>query len=143
MNFIKISCSFLSVFSVIGCTSTGNVSGPEGPKLVSSGHTTEAGSYAEVGVQFTSIGDFVAVVSPSRWINPVETGGSLSWINPVAWSDDTGRTGRILLGEAVLLGGIAIAATADDRVSSESSGIATTGGGSGGPTGPPTPPPSR
>lgn len=86
--------------------------GPKGPRVSGSGYSNEYGSYAEVGVEFSSIGDFLAVVSPSRWKNPVQTGGSLSWVNPVAWREDAGRTGRILLGEAVVVGGIAVAASA-------------------------------
>lgn len=87
-------------------------SGPRGPRIVGSGRSTEYEQYAEVGVEFSSVGDFVALVSPSRWKSPIATGGSLSWINPVAWSEDAGRTGRILVGEAVLVGGVAIAASA-------------------------------
>lgn len=86
--------------------------GPKGPRLTGSGYSNEYGSYAEIGVEFSSVGDFVAIVSPSRWKNPIKTGGSLSWVNPVAWSDDAGRTGRILLGEAVVVGGVAVAVAA-------------------------------
>lgn len=95
-----------------GCASTRQPAGTPGPKIVGSGQATEYGQYAEVGIQFTSMGDFVAFFSPSRWESPVATGGSLSWLNPVAWGDDAARTGRILLGEAVAVGGVVVAAVA-------------------------------
>lgn len=139
MNSIKSICILLSVVLLAGCASTSSVNGPKGPELVSRGYATESGNYAEVGVQFSTVGDFVAVFSPTRWKNPVETGGSLSWVNPVAWSDDAGRTGRILLGEAVVVGGVAIAAVASSG-GSGSDGGSTTGGT---PTPPPPPPPGR
>ena len=110
MNILKIIPCILAVAMISGCASTGGVSGPRGPKLVASGHSTEYGQYAEVGVEFSSVGDFLALVSPSRWKSPIATGGSLSWVNPVAWSEDAGRTGRILIGEAVIVGGVAVAA---------------------------------
>ena len=104
--------------------------GPGGPKLVGSGQSTEYGQYAQVGVEFSSMGDFVALVSPSRWKSPIATGGSLSWINPVAWGEDPGRTGRIFLGEAVIVGGAVAAAS-----------VGGSGGGSdGGSTGDPVDP---
>jgi len=125
-----------------GCASMQGAQGPGGPRLVGSGQATEFGQYAEVGVEFSSMGDFVALVSPSRWKSPVATGGSLSWINPVAWSEDPGRTGRIFLGEAVVAGGAVAAASAGgggggDSVSSGDTGITFTGS----PPGPPPPPP--
>jgi len=110
MNMIKITTCVLAVAMMTGCASTGGASGPRGPKLVASGHSTEYGQYAEVGVEFSSVGDFVALVSPSRWKSPLATGGSLSWVNPMAWGEDAGRTGRILIGEAVIIGGVAVAA---------------------------------
>ena len=137
MNMIKIIPCVLAVAMISGCASTGGVSGPRGPKLVASGHSTEYGQYAEVGVEFSSVGDFVALVSPSRWKSPISTGGSLSWVNPMAWSDDAGRTGRILIGEAVIVGGVAIAAVAGGGGGSDSGGTAGStpdGGGAGGST---------
>ncbi len=110
MNMIKITTCVLAVAMMSGCASTGGASGPRGPKLVASGHSTEYGQYAEVGVEFSSVGDFVALVSPSRWKSPIATGGSLSWVNPMAWGEDAGRTGRILIGEVVIIGGVAVAA---------------------------------
>lgn len=111
MNVIKLISSFLVIAMVAGCASTSGVSGPRGPKLVASGRASEYGQYAEVGVEFSSMGDFAAIFSPSRWKSPVATGGSLSWLNPMAWSEDAGRTGRILIGEAVIVGGaVAVAA---------------------------------
>jgi hypothetical protein len=79
---------------------------------VGSGQATEYGQYAEIGVEFSSVGDFVAVFSPKRWKSPLATGGSLSWVNPVAWSEDAGRTGRILIGEAIIVGGAVAVASA-------------------------------
>ncbi len=110
MNAIKvISCSLVAaLFS--GCASINGVQGPHGPRLTASGHATESGSYAEIGVQFSTASDFIALVSPSRWKAPVATGGSLSWLNPKAWRADPGRTGRILVGEVVVVGGVAMAA---------------------------------
>ena len=100
MDMIRVISGILVVAMISGCASMDGASGPRGPKVVASGYATEYEQYAEVGVEFTSAGDFVALVSPSRWKSPVKTGGSLSWVNPAAWSDDAGRTGRILLGEA-------------------------------------------
>jgi len=134
MDMIKIITCVLAAAMVSGCASTGGASGPRGPKIVASGRSTEYGQYAEVGVEFSSAGDFVALVSPSRWKSPVATGGSLSWVNPMAWSDDAGRTGRILLGEAVIVGGIAVAAVAGG-------GGGGSDGSSSGPGAPPPPPP--
>ena len=133
---IKIITSLVVAAMMSGCASTGGAKGPRGPKIVASGRSTEYEQYAEVGVEFSSVGDFVAIVSPSRWKSPIATGGSLSWVNPVAWSDDAGRTGRILLGEAVIVGGVAVAAVAGGGGGSDSG--ETTGATS--PAG--TPPPS-
>ena len=131
MNWIKIICSFMATAMVAGCASTGGASGPRGPKIVASGRATEYGQYAEVGVEFSSVGDFVAIVSPSRWKSPIATGGSLSWVNPMAWSEDPGRTGRILIGEAVIVGGVAVAAASggggSDDVGSSGSSIGVPG----------------
>jgi hypothetical protein len=110
MNAIKPISFLLSVVMLTGCASMGPSGGPAGPRVIASGKSTESGSqYAEVGVEFATWGDFVAIVAPTRWANPVKTGGSLSWVNPNAWSEDAGRTGRIFLGEAVILGGVAAA----------------------------------
>ncbi len=111
MNAIKlISCS-LSAALLAGCaTMHNNVPGAHGPRLTAFGRATETGTYAEVGVQFSTASDFVALVSPKRWKSPVKTGGSLSWLNPQAWRADPGRTGRILAGEVVLIGGVAAVA---------------------------------
>jgi hypothetical protein len=123
MHIIKVISILLAIAFVSGCASTYHADGPHGPELVTSGQSTESGHYAEVGVSFTTWGDFVAVVSPKRWSSPIATGGSLSWLNPVAWSDDAGRTGRILLGEAVIVGGVAAAAVASDSGGSNSGGV--------------------
>ncbi len=148
MGMIKIITTILATAMISGCASIGGASGPRGPRIVASGRVTEYGQYAEVGVEFSSVGDFVAIVSPSRWKSPVATGGSLSWINPMAWSEDAGRTGRILIGEAVIMGGVAIAAGGGGGAAGGGGG----GGGSGGdgsddgspsniPPPPPPPPP--
>ncbi len=143
MNSIKIISGLLCIAMGSGCASMGGADGPRGPRIVGSGRATEYGQYAEIGVEFSSVGDFAAMFSPKRWKSPIATGGSLSWLNPVAWSDDAGRTGRILIGEAVVVGGVAVAAAAgggggDGGTSSDDGG---TSGGSG-PTGPGTPPPT-
>lgn len=109
MNAIRLISATLGVSLLCGCSTMPGAVGPGGPKLVGSGQATEYGQYAEVGIEFSSMGDFVALVSPRRWKSPMATGGSLSWINPAAWQDDAGRTGRILLGEAVVVGGVAAA----------------------------------
>lgn len=142
MDWIKIISSFMATAMLAGCASTSGVSGPRGPKLVASGRATEYGQYAEVGVEFSSVGDFVALVSPSRWKSPIATGGSLSWVNPVAWSEDAGRTGRILIGEAVIVGG-AVAAAAGGGGGSDSGGSSggSSGSGIGDPGSNPEPPP--
>lgn len=111
MNVLKTVSSIAALAVLSGCASMDGVSGPRGPRLVGSGQVTESGNYAEIGVEFSSPGDFFALVSPSRWKSPIATGGSLSWINPAAWSDDPGRTGRILAGQAVLVGGVVVAAS--------------------------------
>ncbi len=105
MNMIKSVSGFLVAAMMTGCASMPGAQGPRGPKLVGSGQATEYGQYGEVGVEFSSVGDFVALVHPGRWKSPIKTGGSLSWMNPRAWSDDPGRTGRILLGQVVVAGG--------------------------------------
>jgi hypothetical protein len=91
------------------CATAEGTDGARGPRILTSGTVTENGQYAEVGLEFSTWGDFVALVSPTRWKSPLTTGGSLSWLNPGAWSKDAGRTGRILLGEAAVAGGLAAA----------------------------------
>lgn len=142
MNAIKLISAILGVSLLCGCSTMPGAEGPGGPKLVGSGRATEYGQYAEIGVEFSSVGDFVAIISPKRWKSPIATGGSLSWVNPMAWGDDPGRTGRILLGEAVVVGAVAAGAAAGGGGdSTESSVTPTTGGGTSGPTsGPPTVP---
>ena len=112
MKAVQVISGMVCLSILTGCASMPGAQGPHGPKLVSSGHSTDYEQYAEIGVEFSSMGDFVALVSPSRWKSPIATGGSLSWMNPVAWSDDPGRTGRIFLGEAVVVGGAVAAASA-------------------------------
>lgn len=147
MNLIKITSALVATVFAYGCASVRPTDGARGPELVANGRYTESGQYAEVGIEFTTWGDFVALAAPSRWKSPIATGGSLSWLNPVAWSEDAGRTGRILLGEAVVVGGAAAAAGAASNDSSSSgdssigSGITTPPppSGGGGSTPPPAP----
>lgn len=139
MKSIKAFGVMAGVAMITGCTSMNGVQGPKGPKLVGSGYSTESGQYAEIGVEFSSVGDFFSFVSPSRWKSPLATGGSLSWINPGAWSEDAGRTGRILIGEAVVVGGVALAASGGGGGSSDGGTSGDTG--ISGPGSPPAPPP--
>ena len=139
MNVIKLVSATLCVLLVCSCSTMPGATGPGGPKLVGSGQTTEYGQYAEIGVEFSSVGDFVAFISPKRWKSPIATGGSLSWVNPMAWSDDAGRTGRILLGEAVVVGAIAAGAAAGS--SGGDSGVTTDNGDT--ISGPDEPPPAQ
>lgn len=112
MNVIKIMSGALAVTLFAGCASLDGAKGPQGPRLTGGGYSNEYETYAEVGIKFSSVGDFVALVSPTRWKSPLETGGALSWVNPVAWSDDPGRTSRVLIGEVVVVGGVVVAAAA-------------------------------
>jgi len=91
------------------CATAESADNTRGPRILTSGHATENGQYAEVGLEFSTWGDFAALVSPTRWKSPLTTGGSLSWLNPVAWSEDAGRTGRIMLGEVAVVGGLSAA----------------------------------
>ena len=129
MNLLKVISSLLSIIFLSGCVGTYTQDGARGPELVAGGRSTENGHYAEVGVEFTTWGDFVAIAAPSRWKSPIATGGSLSWLNPVAWSEDAGRTGRILLGEAVVVGGAvaAVGASGNDGGSTDSAPGTSTG----------------
>lgn len=137
---LKVISGTLAVAMFSGCASLNGAEGPGGPRLTGGGYSNEYESYAEVGVEFSSMGDFVAIVSPSRWKNPVATGGSLSWVNPSAWSEDPGRTGRILLGEAVIVGGVAAAAAAGGG-SDSGGGTTIDSGPTSGPPSVPTAPP--
>jgi len=121
---IVLSC-VVTVFAA-GCATETSLSGPKGPELVASGRSTESEQYAELGLEFTTWGDFVALASPGRWKSPVATGGSLSWINPAAWRDDAGRTGRILIGEAAVIGGVVAVAGSVDDDSNGPAGAGTT-----------------
>jgi len=134
MKAVNLISMCLCLVMMAGCTSMNGAQGPRGPKLVGSGHATEYGQYGEIGVEFSSMGDFVAFVSPSRWKSPIATGGSLSWLNPVAWSDDPGRTGRILLGEAVVAGGVVAAASSGGGGSNSSGSGSIDSGGSDAPS---------
>lgn len=66
-----------------------------------------SGASASVGVsqEFSTWSDLTAMFRPSRWHNPFREGGSLSWFNYKAWANVPGRTAKILLGEAIVIGG--------------------------------------
>lgn len=147
MNAIKIVSGVMAVALFSGCASMEGAKGPNGPRLTGGGYSNEYETYAEVGVEFSSVGDFVALISPTRWKSPMKTGGSLSWANPGAWADDPGRTSRVLIGEAVVVGGVVVAAAAaggggggGDSAPTSATTIPTSGPGGGSPgTPPPTP----
>ena len=143
MNAIQIVSATIGFSLLCGCSTMPGATGPGGPRLVGSGQATEYGQYAEIGVEFSSVGDFVAVFSPKRWKSPLATGGSLSWVNPVAWSEDAGRTGRILIGEAIVVGGAVAVASAGGGGGGGGSDAGDSGDTISGPTGsnPGNPPP--
>lgn len=121
MCLLKLITSVIIIALLAGCASPGSQSGQPGPEIVTSGYVTQSGQYAEIGVRFTAPGDFVALLSPSRWKSPLATGGALSWTNPNAWKEDQSRTCRVLFGQAILVGGI-VALTTDSGGSGSSSG---------------------
>ncbi len=125
MKSFNIAGCLLVAAVLSGCASP-SVTGPQGPRIVSSGRATQDGQYGEIGLQFSTAGDFVAFFSPSRWPSPVDTGGPLSWINPLAWQEDAGRTSRILFGQVALVGGVVAAASADVGGSGSSGSSGTT-----------------
>jgi hypothetical protein len=125
MNCIKGISRLLITVMLGGCASGPSDSG--GARLVFTGRHTPDGPYAEVGAQFSTWGDFVALFSPRRWQEPIETGGMLSWTNPDAWRKDAGRTARILIGEAVVVAGAIAIGVAASGGSDDSGG--TTGSG--------------
>lgn len=139
MYMMKAMSYAVAVALGSGCATYSPTCGPGGPELEASVRASESGQYAAIGLEFTTWGDFAALVSPTRWKSPITTGGTLSWLNPGAWREDAGRTGRILLGEAVLVGGVTAAATASDGGSG--GGAPSVDGGSGDDGGSPTPPP--
>lgn len=142
---MKMISGLLSAAMLLsGCASMSDTpDGAGGPRLT---HSYEIGSdeqYVQVGVEFSTPGDFVALVNPKRWKNPLSPGGSISWLNPGAWRHDWQRTGRIFLGEAVLVGAGAAAAAGGGGGGGDS-GTSTptdpTGDGGGNPPAPPPPP---
>ena len=58
------------------------------------------------------------------------TGGAISWLSPRSWRDEPGRTAKVLLGEAVVIGTVVAVST---------SGGGGGGGGDGGSAGNPSP----
>ena len=142
MNATRLIGGFLGMMLISGCASMDGADGPRGPRIVSSGHSNEYEQYTEVGIEFSSMGDFVALVSPRRWRSPISTGGTLSWLNPSAWSDDAGRTGRIFLGQAMVVGGVVVAVSASGGSDEGGTTTASRGGGIPSPSAPPHVPPS-
>lgn len=148
MKIRRIADWFLVSVILVTCATAEGTDGARGPRFLTSGSVTENGRYAEVGLEFSTWGDFVALVSPTRWKSPLMTGGSLSWLNPVAWSENAGRTGRILLGQAAVAGGLAVAFSGGGGGSSSGSsgstpdepGGSAPGGGTPGNPGSPPPP---
>ncbi len=95
----------LALLMLSGCCSMNpKPTGAMGPRLTTSARTEADESYLEMGMQFSTVGDFFALVNPHRWADPFETGGTFSWLNPKAWNDDAGRTARVLIGEAAAIG---------------------------------------
>jgi hypothetical protein len=127
---------------VSGCSTTHQApDGSSGPQLSRSYEFDSRTQYVQVGVEFSTWGDFVALVSPSRWSSPFTPGGSLSWVNPAAWRHDWARTGRIFLGEAAVIGVAAAAAGGGGGGDTGGSSGPTVPGGGGTGTPPPPPPP--
>ncbi len=65
---------------------------------------SNAGASVAVTHNFSTWSDMTALFRPSRWRNPLRTGGTLSWLNYRAWRDAPGRTGKVLLGQVVVGG---------------------------------------
>ena len=62
------------------------------------------GAVVGVSKEFSTWSDLTAMFRPSRWGSPFREGGSLSWLNYKAWANVPGRTGKVLLGEAIVIG---------------------------------------
>jgi len=77
-------------------------------RTVSGPRVSAAGSGGAVGLgvhnEFSTWSDLTAMFRPSRWRHPLQVGGSLSWLNFRAWSQEPARTGTVLLGEAIVIG---------------------------------------
>jgi hypothetical protein len=67
-------------------------------------HASNAGAGIVVTHNFSTWSDMTALFRPSRWRNPLRAGGSLSWLNYKSWRDEPGRTGKVLLGEVIVVG---------------------------------------
>jgi hypothetical protein len=65
---------------------------------------TAGGAMVGVTHNFSTWSDMTALFRPSRWRNPLRPGGSLSWMNYKSWRDEPGRTGKVLLGEVIVVG---------------------------------------
>ena len=57
-----------------------------------------------VAAKASTWSDMTAILRPSRWAHPIVAGGTLSWLNYNAWSDEPGRTTKVLAGEAIVIG---------------------------------------
>jgi hypothetical protein len=73
-----------------------------GPAIVVA--ATEGGVNVGIKQEFSTWSDLTAVIRPSRWMNPLREGGSLSWLNYKAWAAAPGRTGKVALGEVAVFG---------------------------------------
>jgi hypothetical protein len=92
-----------------------------------------SGAQVAVRQEFSTWSDLTAVFRPSRWSNPLAVGGSLSWLNYKAWANEPGRTGKVLLGEAIVAGA-AYAVYESTRSSGGSGGKDDSGGSTPAPT---------
>jgi hypothetical protein len=110
---------------------------------------TAGGAMVGVTHNFSTWSDMTALFRPSRWRNPLRPGGSLSWMNYKSWRDEPGRTGKVLLGEVIVVGaGYAIYEATKSSGSSgngsdpapASAPSAPSGGGGGGGSRPPSDP---
>jgi hypothetical protein len=110
---------------------------------------SNAGASVAVTHNFSTWSDMTALFRPSRWRNPLRPGGSLSWMNYKSWRDEPGRTGKVLLGEVIVVGaGYAIYEATKSSGSSgngsdpapASAPSAPSGGGGGGGSRPPSDP---
>lgn len=75
---------------------------PSSPSIGFQANNT--GARVAVKQEFSTWSDLTAMFRPSRWMSPFAAGGTLSWLNYKAWRDEPGRTGKVLLGEAIVVG---------------------------------------
>lgn len=101
---IKISAIFLIVAMLSGCATMPS-GDSDGPEMTTKASSNESGHSVGVGMEFTEWGDLAALVLPTRWKSPFATYGSLSWLNLSAWREAPQRTTKILVSEALIVGG--------------------------------------